>query len=164
MIPFVWNPVVAFISSFMTVFASVIAVTKDLPDIEGDKKYNISTFASSFGVKKIANVSSFVLGIAYLAAIALPFTPGGRKSFNLLPMAVGHSVYLAYFVYSYLNFQPERTLAATDEREHKVSVRFLRSSAGEKTSISLNHKFSMVYSSVDRIPAYWNGMYGATAK
>ena len=27
-IPFVWNPVVAFISSFMTVFASVIAVTK----------------------------------------------------------------------------------------------------------------------------------------
>ena len=28
MIPFVWNPVVAFISSFMTVFASVIAVTK----------------------------------------------------------------------------------------------------------------------------------------
>lgn len=27
-IPFKWNPVVAFISSFMTVFASVIAVTK----------------------------------------------------------------------------------------------------------------------------------------
>lgn len=27
-IPFQWNPVVAFISSFMTVFASVIAVTK----------------------------------------------------------------------------------------------------------------------------------------
>eukprot|EP01037_Dinobryon_pediforme_P022109 gene22109-23159_t len=49
LIPFVWNPVVAFISTFMTVFASVIAVTKDLPDIEGDKKYNISTFASTFG-------------------------------------------------------------------------------------------------------------------
>lgn len=28
LIPFVWNPVVAFISTFMTVFASVIAVTK----------------------------------------------------------------------------------------------------------------------------------------
>lgn len=37
----------------------------------------------------------------------LKYRPGGRKSFNLLPMAAGHSVYLAYFVYSYLNFQPE---------------------------------------------------------
>jgi len=27
-IPFVWNPVVGFISGFMTIFASVIAVTK----------------------------------------------------------------------------------------------------------------------------------------
>jgi homogentisate solanesyltransferase len=34
-IPFQWNPVVAFVSCFMTVFASVIAITKDLPDVEG---------------------------------------------------------------------------------------------------------------------------------
>ena len=31
---------------FMTVFASVIAITKDLPDIEGDRKYNVETFAT----------------------------------------------------------------------------------------------------------------------
>lgn len=31
-VPFQWNPVVAFISAFMTVFASVIAVTKVLPE------------------------------------------------------------------------------------------------------------------------------------
>lgn len=30
----------------MTVFASVIAITKDLPDIEGDRKYNVETFAT----------------------------------------------------------------------------------------------------------------------
>lgn len=35
--PFVWSPKVAFIARFMTAFATVIAVTKDLPDIEGDK-------------------------------------------------------------------------------------------------------------------------------
>ena len=35
------------------------------------------------------------------------YRPGGRNNFNVLPMAVGHSAYLAYFVYSYLNFQPE---------------------------------------------------------
>jgi homogentisate solanesyltransferase len=35
--PFSWSPKVAFIARFMTIFATVIAVTKDLPDIEGDK-------------------------------------------------------------------------------------------------------------------------------
>lgn len=34
---FVWSPKVAFIARFMTCFATVIAVTKDLPDVEGDK-------------------------------------------------------------------------------------------------------------------------------
>jgi homogentisate solanesyltransferase len=34
---FRWSPKVAFIARFMTFFASVIAITKDLPDIEGDK-------------------------------------------------------------------------------------------------------------------------------
>lgn len=34
---FSWSPKVSFIARFMTGFATVIAVTKDLPDIEGDK-------------------------------------------------------------------------------------------------------------------------------
>ena len=35
--PFSWSPKVAFIARFMTAFATCIAVTKDLPDTEGDK-------------------------------------------------------------------------------------------------------------------------------
>jgi homogentisate solanesyltransferase len=34
---FQWSPKVTFIARFMTAFATVIAVTKDLPDVEGDK-------------------------------------------------------------------------------------------------------------------------------
>jgi homogentisate solanesyltransferase len=34
---FSWSPKVTFVARFMTMFATVIAVTKDLPDIEGDK-------------------------------------------------------------------------------------------------------------------------------
>ena len=34
---FAWSPKVSFIARFMTLFASVIAITKDLPDVEGDK-------------------------------------------------------------------------------------------------------------------------------
>jgi homogentisate solanesyltransferase len=35
--PFSWSPKVSFVARFMTLFATVIAVTKDLPDVEGDK-------------------------------------------------------------------------------------------------------------------------------
>mmetsp|Transcript_24938 Transcript_24938/g.35814 ORF Transcript_24938/g.35814 Transcript_24938/m.35814 type:complete len:377 (+) Transcript_24938:52-1182(+) len=106
-IPFVWNPVVAFISGFMTIFASVIAVTKDLPDIEGDRKYQISTFASRFGVASIAFSSSCVLAVAYIAAILLPLTPMGSQHFNRLPMMGGHALYLIYFLFSYSRFNPD---------------------------------------------------------
>ena len=34
---FSWSPKVSFIARFMTIFATTIAVTKDLPDTEGDK-------------------------------------------------------------------------------------------------------------------------------
>lgn len=38
----------------MTVFATVIAITKDLPDVEGDRRYNIDTLATRFGPRAIA--------------------------------------------------------------------------------------------------------------
>lgn len=45
-IPFQWNPIVAFLTRFMTVFAAVIAVAKDLPDTEGDAQHGVRTFAT----------------------------------------------------------------------------------------------------------------------
>ena len=48
--PFAWSPKVSFIARFMTAFATVIAVTKDLPDIEGDRvrKFFAGGFSSLF--------------------------------------------------------------------------------------------------------------------
>ena len=43
-----------FVTSFVTVFATVIAITKDLPDVEGDRKFNIDTLATRLGVRTIA--------------------------------------------------------------------------------------------------------------
>lgn len=34
---FTWSPKVSFVARFMTIYASIIAITKDLPDVEGDK-------------------------------------------------------------------------------------------------------------------------------
>jgi homogentisate solanesyltransferase len=98
-VPFKWNPVVAFISSFMTVFATVIAVTKDLPDVEGDIKYGVTTFASKFGAKAVSQFATVLLSSTYIAAMALPFILKG--TFKALPMTLSHGAFLLFYLYSY---------------------------------------------------------------
>nr|AKM76564.1 AT3G11945-like protein [Francoa sonchifolia] len=66
---FEWSSPLVFITSFVTIFALVIAITKDLPDVEGDRKFQISTLATNLGVRNIAFLSSGLLLINYIAAI-----------------------------------------------------------------------------------------------
>merc|ERR1712070_59315 len=75
---FLWSAPVAFLARFMTVYAAVIAVTKDLSDVEGDRKGGIDTFASRFGTSAVASGATFVLVCNYAAAIvtALLAAPG----------------------------------------------------------------------------------------
>jgi homogentisate solanesyltransferase len=87
--PFQWSPKVAFIARFMTIFASTIAVTKDLPDTEGDKAYQIETFATKVGVDKIAKGATLCLVGNYVHAI-LTGAFSGAKAFNPIPMIGGH--------------------------------------------------------------------------
>ncbi|XP_047094836.1 probable homogentisate phytyltransferase 2, chloroplastic [Lolium rigidum] len=70
---FQWSSPVAFITCFVTIFALVIAITKDLPDVEGDRKFQISTLATKLGVRKIAFLGSGLLLANYVAAIVVPF-------------------------------------------------------------------------------------------
>ena len=58
-----------FITCFVTVFATAIAITKDLPDVEGDRKHNIDTFATRVGTSAVARVGEPTA--PYLAACAL---------------------------------------------------------------------------------------------
>lgn len=66
---FTWSSPVAFITAFVTLFALVIAITKDLPDVEGDRKFQISTLATKLGVRNIAFLGSGLLLANYLCAI-----------------------------------------------------------------------------------------------
>lgn len=43
-----------FITCFVTLFAVVIAITKDLADVEGDRKYGIETFSTRLGTRRVA--------------------------------------------------------------------------------------------------------------
>lgn len=104
---FSWSPGVAFMARFMTVFAGVIAVTKDLPDVIGDKKFKVDTFATRLGPNRVAKAAAFVLGLNYVSAIAqgLLFP----NSFNQIAMVGGHlalAALLARNVARYLRNAP----------------------------------------------------------
>jgi 4-hydroxybenzoate polyprenyltransferase len=55
-----------FITVFVTLFAVVIAVTKDLPDVEGDRANDIQTFATRLGVHRVSWAGEcLTVGLSY---------------------------------------------------------------------------------------------------
>lgn len=81
-LPFVWSPAITFMTVFVTVFATAIAITKDLPDIAGDRANNIQTFATRLGMRRVAWLGSGLLLANYvggaLAAAANPVALNAR--------------------------------------------------------------------------------------
>ncbi|KAI5671721.1 hypothetical protein M9H77_12085 [Catharanthus roseus] len=86
---FEWSSPVAFITTFVTLFALVIAITKDLPDVEGDRKFQISTLATKLGVRNIAFLGSGLLLINYIGAVlAAIYMPQAFRSRLMVPVHV----------------------------------------------------------------------------
>eukprot|EP00310_Coccolithus_braarudii_P025216 CAMPEP_0183340230 /NCGR_PEP_ID=MMETSP0164_2-20130417/6852_1 /TAXON_ID=221442 /ORGANISM="Coccolithus pelagicus ssp braarudi, Strain PLY182g" /LENGTH=362 /DNA_ID=CAMNT_0025510331 /DNA_START=16 /DNA_END=1104 /DNA_ORIENTATION=+ len=110
---FVWNPAVAFLARFMTVYASVIAVTKDLPDVEGDRRGGIETFASRMGAKKVAAGATAVLALNYVGAIVTALT-GAPGAFRTAFMAGGHALALCWLGLSWRKLVPESKSSIKD--------------------------------------------------
>lgn len=105
--PFSWSPKVSFIARFMTAFASIIAITKDLPDIEGDKAFDIETFATRVGVDKIAKGATVCLFLNYIHAILTgALTTVG--TFNRIPMIGGHAGLAAMLLYRFKQLDPSK--------------------------------------------------------
>ena len=84
----------------MTVFATVIAVTKDLLDVGGYADYGVTTFASKFGVKAVSRFATVLLSSTYILAMVLPFI-ALTAEFKKLPMLIGHGSFLKFFLDSY---------------------------------------------------------------
>lgn len=51
---------------FVLVFTLAIAIFKDIPDMEGDRQYNITTFTLQLGKQAVFNLSRWVLTVCYL--------------------------------------------------------------------------------------------------
>ena len=79
---------------FVVVFSFAIAIFKDIPDLEGDRQFNISTYTLQLGQKKVFNLARWVLTACYVSlVIAAPFLPG----LNALFLAITHSIGILSF-------------------------------------------------------------------
>jgi len=63
------TPAVWALTLFILVFTFAIAIFKDIPDIDGDRQYNINTFTIRLGTKAVFNLSRWVLTACYLGMI-----------------------------------------------------------------------------------------------
>ena len=54
---------------FIFLFTIAIAIFKDVPDLEGDKKYNIATFTLILGKSTVFNLSRVVITLCYLGMV-----------------------------------------------------------------------------------------------
>ncbi|MEO0539830.1 MAG: homogentisate phytyltransferase [Cyanobacteria bacterium P01_A01_bin.105] len=79
---------------FVLVFSFAIAIFKDIPDIEGDRRYGIETFSLRMGQQGVFNLARWVLTACYLGMIALtPWLSGVNAVFLL----VSHAGLLIFF-------------------------------------------------------------------
>ncbi len=60
------TPAVWALTLFILVFTFAIAIFKDIPDMEGDKQYNITTFTIRLGKPAVFNLARWVITTCYL--------------------------------------------------------------------------------------------------
>jgi homogentisate phytyltransferase / homogentisate geranylgeranyltransferase len=81
------------LTAFVLLFSVAIALFKDIPDIEGDRRYGISTLSVRLGQRTVFNLAMVILTTCYLGmALAAPWLTGVNRVFlagsHLLVLAV----------------------------------------------------------------------------
>ncbi len=62
---FALPPSLIALTIFVLLFTFAIAIFKDIPDMEGDRQYNISTFTLRLGARRIFNLARWVITFCY---------------------------------------------------------------------------------------------------
>ena len=65
--------VVWVLTTAMFGYSIIIAFFKDMPDLEGDRRYGIQTFSLRLGLKRIHQIGSVLIAAIYVLLIFLPF-------------------------------------------------------------------------------------------
>jgi homogentisate phytyltransferase / homogentisate geranylgeranyltransferase len=73
---------------FILVFTVAIAIFKDVPDLEGDRQYQIQTFTIVIGKSNVFNLTRWAITIAYLGTIAVELMIS--STVNIWFLAIAH--------------------------------------------------------------------------
>jgi homogentisate phytyltransferase / homogentisate geranylgeranyltransferase len=63
-------PIVWVLTAFILVFTVAIAIFKDVPDLEGDRQYQIQTFTLILGKSTVFYLTCWTIALAYIGTIA----------------------------------------------------------------------------------------------
>lgn len=84
---------------FILLFTVAIAIFKDIPDMEGDRLYNITTFTIKLGKQRVFNLSRWLLTVCYVGMILV----------GLLGLAEVNSIFVVSVHFLILGFMWWRT-------------------------------------------------------
>jgi homogentisate phytyltransferase / homogentisate geranylgeranyltransferase len=108
------DPPVIALCAFVLPFSFAIAVLKDVPDIEGDRRFRIRTFSVRLGPERVKAIGLTALIVAY-AGMAIPGAVALSDHAQPVVMAGGHLAALVILcVWS----------RAADARDHAAFTRF----------------------------------------
>lgn len=102
---------IIFVSGFMTIFLIVIALFKDIPDVEGDKKDGVNSFAIQFGEERVFWISIWLLEMAYGMAILIGLLSTGQFWIRSI-MVTSHSIF-GYMVWTHAKLVDIKSPKAT---------------------------------------------------
>ena len=81
------------LTAFVVPFSFAIAILKDVPDLEGDRAFRISTFTVRLGGRRVLGIGMAALTLAYLGMAVLgPLLLAGVQP---VVLSVGHGIALA---------------------------------------------------------------------
>jgi homogentisate phytyltransferase / homogentisate geranylgeranyltransferase len=83
------------LSLFILLFTIAIAIFKDVPDLEGDRKYEIATFSLILGKTKVFQFTCGIVAFCYLGMIAVGVI--GLEGINSVFFLSYHLILLAFF-------------------------------------------------------------------
>ncbi|MFQ3613956.1 MAG: homogentisate phytyltransferase [Cyanobacteriota bacterium] len=89
---------IVLLTGFMSIFGLVIALYKDIPDMEGDRKFAIATFSLRFGQERISTFCIGILACCYLGLIGLGsgLLPVQNSRWLLIGHVLGLGILLGY--------------------------------------------------------------------
>jgi homogentisate phytyltransferase / homogentisate geranylgeranyltransferase len=92
------DPPVIALCLFVLPFSLAIAILKDVPDLEGDRRYSIRTFTVRLGPERVFRAGLAALLIAYFGMVVVA-PPLLTDYANPVVLAVGHALAAALLIY-----------------------------------------------------------------